>query len=202
MIPAVDIRHDLGRLSANLGLMAKDRQAAALRAINRTLSTVRAESSRTLAEDLTGLKIGAIKKRIRLDRATRAKLRGVLEFSNKRLRLFNWNVPQVRTPWGTGIRTSGRMPKGLLRVDAVSGHARPVSAAELRSAFVQRARLGRAPNIWLRQGKHSMPIDVIVTPSLSEILVQRRLNEAFARRARERFSIVFAQEARFRLSRR
>lgn len=196
MIPAVDIRHDLGRLSAELGLMAKEREAAALRALNRTMSTVRAESSRALAPEYSGLRIGAIKRRIKLSRASRASLRAMLDFSNRRLRLFNWRVTQSRA----GVR--GRLPGTILRVDAVSGRVQPIAAGDLRHAFIQRSRAYGTANVWLRQGKDRYPIDVLVAPSPSEVLVQKKINEALGRRARERFQVVFAQEAKFRLSKR
>lgn len=202
MIPAVDIRHDLDGLSARLGLMAKERLAAALSAINKTMTTVRAEAARGLGQEYPGLGIGAIKRRIKLTRASRGNLRAAAVFSKSRLRLFNWRLNRVNTRWGTGVRVSGRLPRQILRVDAISGRVSPVSSSELKSAFLQRSRKNGTPNVWLRQGKESMPIDVLVTPSLSETLVATKLNAAYARRARERFRVVFAQEAKFKLSKR
>jgi hypothetical protein len=201
MIPAVDIRHDMEGLSARLGLIAKEHQAAAVRALNRTMTTVRAESARALGREYRGLKIGAIKSRIRQLRADRSNLRAVLVYSGKRMRLSNFRLGLRSTRWGTGVQTSG-LPARILRVDAISGRARPVTAAELRSAFVQRARQNATPNVWLRQGKESMPIDVLVVPSLSETLVQQRIGEAMLLLARARFLVVFAQEAKFQLSKR
>ena len=60
---------------------------------------------------------------------------------------------------------------------------------------IQRSKRFGTPNVWLRQTKHSMPIDVLVTPSLSEVLVKKKINSALARRARERFAAVFEQAA-------
>lgn len=202
MIPPINIKHDMAGLSARLGLMAEERAAAAVRSINRTMTTVRAESGRSLGNEYPGLKIGTIKKRIRLSRADRRTMTALLEFSNQRLRLMNWRLNRLQTKYGTGVRQSGRLPNELLRVDAVSGRVSTVKAGDLAHAFIQRSRRFGIPNVWLRQGKESMPIDVLVTPSLSEVLVKKKINTALARRARERFAEVFEQEARFRLSRR
>lgn len=200
MIPPVTVKHDMEGLALRLGLIAKERQAAAVQALNGSLLTVRAEASRTLGNEYPGLKIGAIKKRIKFTRATRADLRALLEFSNQRLRLANWQLRRVQTRYGTGVRPSSRMPGQLLRVDAISGRVSPVGAGDLAHAFVQRSRRYGTVNIWLRQGPASLPIDVLVTPSLSEVLVQSKINTALARRARERFSVVFQQAANRQLS--
>lgn len=202
MIPPVNIKHDMNGLAAQLGLMAKERVAAAVRSLNRSMSTVRAEAGRSLGNEYPGLKIGAIKKRIKLSKADRATLRALLEFSNQRLRLANWRLGRVSTRYGTGVRAGGRLPGQLLRIDAVSGRATPINSSDLAHAFWQRSKRYGTVNIWLRQGKESLPIDVLVTPSLSEALVQARINTTLARRARERFGVVFAQEAKFQLSRR
>ena len=202
MIPVIDVRHDLNRLVADLGLLRADIAPAAARSLNRAMSTARAEAARQLGVELDGLKIGTIKKRIVLGRATQGRLTAALTFSNKRLRFANWNVGRVQTPYGTGIRLGGRLPKKLLRVDAISGKVTEISTSQLGSAFLQRSRRFGIPNIWLRQGKASMPIDVLVTPSLSELLVQGRLDQIIGSLASDRFPVVFAQEAAYRLSKR
>lgn len=202
MMPPIDIQHDMDGLSARLGLLAKERVAAAVRSLNRTMTSVRAEASRSLGNEFPGLKIGAIKKRVKLSRADRGTLRALLEFSNARLRLMNWRLNRVQTRYGTGVRQSGRLPGEILRVDAVSGRASALPAGGLSHAFIQRSKRSGTANVWLRQGKASMPIDVLVTPSLSEVLVKKKINSALARRARARFAAVFEQEAKFKLSRR
>jgi hypothetical protein len=201
MIPPIDIKHDMQGLSARLGLMANERVAAAVRSMNRTIFTVRAEASRSLGDEYPGLKIGAIKKGIKLTRADRATLRAALEFSNKRLRLMNWRLNRLQTKYGTGVKQSGQLPGQLLQVDAVSGKVSVLPAGGLSHAFIQRSKRFGIPNVWIRQGKASMPIDVLVTPSLSETLVQKKINTALARRARERFAVVFEQEGKFQLAR-
>ena len=196
MLPALDVRHTLDRLSWNFGLIGEERNKAAVRAMNRALGTVKTEAARILAAHYAGLKRSAISKRIKLQRADRRNLRAALTFSNKRLRLYNWNVRKGKR---SGI--VGRMPDTLIQVDAVTGRSKIIDKKALRSGFIQRTRYGTA-NVFLRQGKDRYPIDVIVTPSLSEVLVQKSINEALRRRAGERFAIVFQQEAKFRLTQR
>lgn len=195
MLPAFSVKHDLERLSRNFGLMPKERMAAAVRSLNRAITTARKEGTTSLRKEYPGLKAAMVRKRIRLQRASRSKAAASITFSASRLRLQNWAVRQT----ARGI--VGRKPKKVLRIDARTGRATDVSAAELRSGFIQRGTRGGA-NVWLRQGKKRHPIDVLVTPSLSETVVEERLNELLRRRAAQRFVVVFQQEAKFRLSKR
>lgn len=196
MIPAIDIKHDLARLSWELGLMANERRKAAARAINKTMITVRKEASTALAEDYKGLRISALKKRIKLwPRADQWNLRSVLTFSPKRFRLTNWAVRQTKR----GI--VGRLPRGILAMELTSGRTDTGVEgikARLRHAWI-RARKDQpgSPNVWMREpGAKRWPIMLLLAPALSETLVARRLNHAMGRRARDRFQVVFMQEAR------
>lgn len=192
MIPTINVKHDLNRLSAGLGLLTAERMKAAVRALNRTLTTVRAEGARDMGLAYRGLKISAIKRQMRFKRASQAHPAAVLTFSNRRFRLFgNWRTTQTRR----GVRT-GRLPFRL-----ETGGGRRLDPEALRHAFLQRSRQGTA-NVWLRAGKERYPIEVIVAPSLAEAFVERAIGEALSRRARARFGAVFQQEAKFRLSKR
>lgn len=207
MIPPIDIRHTMQDLSARLGLYAEERMLAAVRAMNHAMGTVRKEAARatgryTVAGEYPGLKVGAIKARILQTRAGRSDPRALLTFSNARIRLFSWRLNRVQTKYGVGIRSTGSLPRTLMRVDAVTGKASPVTLADLSHAFIQRSRRNGSANVWLRQGKSSMPIDVLVTPSLSETLVTKKLNAALRDFSGERFQVEFQREAVYRLSKR
>lgn len=195
MIPSLDVRHTLDRLSWNFGLIGEERNKAAVRAMNRSLGTVKTEASKILAAEYAGLKRTAVAKRIKFQRADRRNLRAALSFSNRRLRLYNWEVRQGKK----GI--VGRIPDDLIQVDSISGRSTIIDRGRLRSGFIRRTRFG-TKNVFVRQGKERYPIDVIATPSLSELLVRKSITEALRRRAGERFAVVFAQEAKFRLSQR
>jgi len=187
----VDIRHDLAGLQARLGLLPQERLQAAVRALNRTMTTVRAQAARDMGKEYAGLKIGAIKKRLRFKKATRSDAIATITFSGRRFRLINWNVRQTKT----GIR--GRLPWAL-----ETGDGKRITPAQLRHAFIRASRTHGIANVWQRAGKARMPIEVIVAPSLAAAFVERRIGEALVKVARERFRIVFEQEAKFRLSKR
>ena len=168
---------------------------AVSRAINRAAVTVRAEAARELAKQYRGLRIGAIKARIKqTERATRSSPRAVLRFSASRIPLVAFRLRRLATKWGTGIATAA-LPAGLMRIPAFTRGEAPVTREQLRSAFVQRSRRGTA-NVWLRQGKPGIPIDVIVAPSLSRTLAEKKIDAAMLRVGYARFQAVFAQDAR------
>lgn len=192
-IPPIDIRHDLRRLELNYGLMGQERMKAAVRAMNRTIVTVRKDGAKSMQAVYQGLSAGVIKRQMRLERASGGNPRAAVAFSGKRLRLFgNWRARQ--TLKGVAL---GRLP---WRIETGSG-AR-VTPEMLRHAFIQRSRTSGMPNVWIRAGRERYPIEAIVAASLAEAFVERNIGDALARTARNRFEVVFQQEAKFRLSKR
>ncbi len=191
MIPVIDIRHDLGRLVADLGLMQKEILPAAVRAINRTMTTVRAEAARRMQPNYRGLKVSALKKQMRFQRATRSKAVAWVTFSARRFGLFqNWKTRQTRQ----GVRVS-QLPWALETWDGTR-----IDIGKLRQAFIQRP--GGKSNVYVRIGQQRYPIQGLVVPGLSAAFVQLRIGEALVITARNRFAQAFAQEAKFRLSKR
>ena len=187
------VRHDLAGLEARLRLYPQELLAADVRAKNRTASSTRTEAVRRLRPLLRGLKAGAIRRQIKLKRASRAAPRAVLEFSAKRFRLFgNYNARQTKS----GVRITG-LP---WRMEALDGDLIPVQA--LAHAFIQRARATGVPNVWLRVGTKRYPITAIVASSLATAFRNADLGAALVTFSRARHRAVLGQEMRYRLSRR
>jgi hypothetical protein len=189
---SIDVKHSLGGFEAHLAGLADARMKAAVRALNRTMTTVRAEAARAMAREYEGLKIGTLKRQMRFKRATASEAAASITFSNRRFRLYgNWSLRHSR---GQRVRTA-RLP---FRVE--TGEGRRLDPAALRDAFIQRAKSNGAPNLFLRAGRERYPITVLVAPSLSSAFVERQVGEKLARIARTRFAVVFAQELKFRLA--
>lgn len=189
------VTHDLKGLEARLGAYPQETMAAAVRALNRTMTTVRAEAARSMQKELGGLKIGVIKRQLKQQRATRAVPLAVLTFSNKRFRLFG-NYASAQTKHGVPIR------RGPWRLEDLDGD--PIKPADLAHAFIQRPRRGGAINVWIRSsvvGKR-YPITAILAPSLSSAFAERQAGQALLRVGRDRFRVVLQQEMTFRLSKR
>jgi hypothetical protein len=193
-LPVLEVRHTLDRLSANLGLLAEERMAAAVRALNRTMTTVRAQSARELKGEYPGATIAELKKRIKLERATRRSPAAALVFSGRRMLLFDRFGMRGVGRWGVRFR-------GLpWRVETISGE--PVTADMLARAFRQRSRRTGRADVFTRLGPRRESFEILVAPGVARALAERKLDEVIARAARGRFEVVFQQEANFRLSKR
>lgn len=190
-----NMRSDLKKAVAEFRVRTEaEMRAAASRAINRSLTTARAESVRALRKHYPGLKAKAVRSRILMRRARRNELTGVLTFSGKRFGYFgNFQVGLVQTPYGTGIKPAGRLPFGLQ-----TALGDKLARGDLKSAFVQRSRRGRRAAVWLRVGKRSMPITPVVALGVSSALVQQRIDRLVVRVVRRRFETVLRQEMKFR----
>jgi hypothetical protein len=190
----INIRHDLNALEARLAEYPKQMLAAAVRAQNRTISTLRKEGAKRISGEFPGIKSATLKRQMRMQLANRNAPRAALTFSAKRFRLFG-NVPlrQIATKYGTGVKL-GRLPFRLELADGT-----PVSQEMFRRFFLQRARSSRAINVWVREGKGSIPFQAVVAPSLAHAFRERAIGEALVRLGRERFQVVLRQEMTFRL---
>ena len=193
MIPAIDIRHTLGKLSAELGLYPKEHKAAAVRALNRTMTTVRAESARTLQKEYPGVKIADLKKRLKFRRATSKQMSAAIDFSGRRFVLFGNFGMRAVGKWGVRFR---KLP---WRIEGVSGDV--VTPEILARAFRQRGTGGRA-NVMARWTKFRQSHEILLAPGVARALGERGIGDALVRLGRNRFAVVFVQEAKFRLSKR
>ncbi len=193
MTTAIDIRHSLGKLSAELGLYPKEHKAAAVRALNRTMTAVRAEAARALQKEYAGVKIATLKKRLRFRRASQKEMRAAIDFSGRRIVLFGNFGMRAVGKWGVRF---GKVP---WRIEGVSGD--PVTPAILARAFRQRGTGGRA-NVMSRWTKFRQSAEILLAPGVARALAERGIGNALVRLSRSRFSVVFEQEAKFRLSKR
>ena len=190
------ITHDLRGLEARLRLHPKELLAADVRTRNRVASSSRTHAVRLLRPELAGLKAGTIRRQLKITRATGARPVATLEFSAKRLRVFgNVALRLIATKWGTGARL-GRLP---FRLELADGS--PVTAEQMSRFFIQRTRSGR-PNVLVREGRKSTPIQAVVLPSPSHAFRERGVGAQTIAYGRGRFRVVFAQEMKFRVSKR
>ena len=193
----INVRHDLRRLELALNAYPKEALAAGVRAINRTLIKVRAESARRLKVFYHGLMIGTIKKRLKVRRARRADPIGWLDFSGKRFSLYGefGMVARkgARGQWGVRFR---KLP---WRIETVSGEV--VSKEMLDRAFRQRGTAGRA-SVFARRNAQRLSHEVLVAPGLARALVEGNIESTLLRIGRMHFHGVFAKELKYRIAER
>lgn len=190
----IDVRHDIDRIIANLEVYGEERLKAAVRAANRTMTSGRAETARDLAREYPGLKIAAIKQRIRRERATPAHAIAALVFSGRRIPLYGNFDMRALGRWGVGFR---RLP---WRIETVTGEL--VTPEMLRRAFRQRSRRTGRADVYSRLSAQRLSFELLLAPGLARALAERGIGESLSRAIRQRFGVVFRQELKFRLSQR
>lgn len=191
MALAINVRHDLNRLEQRLGAYPEQMLQAGVRALNRTITTVRSEGARAMQAEYPGVKIGALKARLKMFRASRRDPVAIVEFSSGRFALYD-NF-SMRTVGRWGVRF-GRLP---WRLETVSGE--PVTPEMLARAFRNRSRRGGRPLVMSRHSKARLSHEVLVAPALARAFVEREIGAALVRVGNARFQVVLEQEMRFRL---
>ncbi len=184
------VTHNVAGLARRVQLSAVEFRRASVRALNKTMTTVRAEGARELADLYPGIKIGTIKARISMDRATAARSSGALSFSGKRFRLYgNWVNAQTKT----GVRLgASRRPWRLETLDGTV-----VTEDALAHAFIQRSTKTGKPHVWIRVGAARYPITALLGSSLAEAFDKKGIGPKLIRISKDRFAVIFQQEARF-----
>lgn len=191
---ALDIRHTMHDLAARYRATGRERVAAAARALNRVMTTVRKEAARELAKEYVGIKVSSLKARLKLKRAKASDLSAAVIFSGKRIALYG----------NFGMRTKGRFGVSFRRlpwrIETITGD--PVTPEMLARAFRQRStRSGRA-DAFARQSKARLSFEILLAPGVARALTERKIGTALRRLAVQRFAIVYEQETRFRVGKR
>jgi hypothetical protein len=184
----IDIRSDIK--AASIGLFAlpeKITAPATARALNRTITSLRAQAAREMRKDYGNLPIRILKALMRFARANKYQLQAKLTFSNKRIPLLRWNAIQT----ATGVKVKG--PK---RIETWEGEVVPPEA--LRHAFIATSANG-VRSVFLRVGKKRYPITGVVAASLARSYVEGRINALLTDSARTKFFINYQRELKFAL---
>lgn len=183
----VDVNIDRRRVLLQLDELAKGAlPQATARALNRAVSSARAEAIRTIRKDMP-LSAKSLRGRLRIFNANRAKLSAAIiarRDLDPPLGLFDPKWRQ-RQPVGATVKMPG---KGR---QAVPG------------AFVAQTRYGRAA-VFRRVGAGRRPLKFLRAsdlgvPTVSALFLQSVADGALLRKARERFARELANEMRFRV---
>lgn len=185
-MPRIDVRHEMHRLAADIGVMRRDVMPRTVAALNRAMTIVSREAVREIAPGYPGLANRRIRSRIKRKRASIAKPAAALDFSATRVRWILFRVSRKKTKYGTGIRKTGKLPWRML-LPKEQGDLR---AEDLQSAFFAYARRAGG-NIWLRTSASRMPIRPVLVASISEYLRERGINDRLRRSAQAHFSQQF-----------
>lgn len=185
----LDIRENIQAATLSLtAIPEKASKQATVRALNRTITSVRAQAAREMRKDYGSLPIRILKAMMKFTRANTATLTAKLTFSNKRIPLIRWNAVQT----SRGVRVKG--PK---RMQTWGG--KEITPDMLSSAFIQAAGSNGVRNVFIRLGSKRYPIEGIVSASLAATYVEGKISAALNTAARLKFQENFVRELRFAL---
>lgn len=192
----VDVRHDLTRMEARIGLLPRQRMAAAVRAMNRTMTTVRKEAVSLLREEYPGLKAKDIRTRLPIERAKTAQPVAAITFSGRRIALYGRFGMRARAnrrgrAFGVAFR-KGALP---WRLETIGGEE--VTPEMLARAFRNRSTRTGQPIVLTRLTKVRTSHEVLVAPGLARAFSERGVGRAVEIVLRRRWDEAFAQELKF-----
>lgn len=177
----IDVRHDMNAIIVGLENYRKELiDGAVVRALNRTATTVRAEAARDIHQEYQGLKIGAIKDRIDIQRANKITQRVVISVSGRPIPIVEFDARQTAAGVTVKVKGTRKLLRGAFLARMPSGHI---------GVFYRRGFAGH------RAGR--LPIDQVFSISLPVAFSNKKVMDAVVRSAQERFPDALSQEVRF-----
>jgi len=175
----VDVSGSLESIRNQLGATQREASKAASRALNRTASRVRTYAARGIRDAGYNLKVGDIKKQIRVVKASPVVLAASVIASGRSIPLINYSARQTSDGVSVNVRDGRKVIKHAFLQTMHSGHRGVFIRREVRGATqhikgTTRSHTGRTT-------KHGLPIDELFGPSIpaafSNAVVQQQLIE-------------------------
>lgn len=183
----LDIRADIRQAQRYLTNLRKDAvQAAAARAINDTIITVRAEGAREIKDEHPALRIGDIKNAMTMKRAHKYNLRGLVATQGKPLSALLFR------PTGGRVRKRG----GKTPVSVMLGKSRGVVMVNGRKGF-RIARYG--DEVFVRRFGKGRQVRRFRGPSMPGVF--RAQSARFVVIAQQRWATAFRNRLKFEIER-
>lgn len=173
----VDVQHNLKSVVARFAVESQRLiDASTVRALNRTATTVRAAAVKGIRARYN-LKAGAIRRQMKLTRATRTRLVSEVVVSGRRIPLIEFSARQVRRGVTVRVTKQRKLIRGVFVARMPSGHV----------------------GVFERQGKERLPIRQLFSLSLPQAFTQKQIMTALKRVAAERFNIELARDLKYRM---
>jgi hypothetical protein len=186
----LDVRANIWKAEIFLRATQKGVARATARALNRTMVPVRAEAARRL-QDERNLRLGEIKKQMRIERATVGRLFAKLTVSGKAISIRHFSRLRFE-------RTSGK----IVGITGISAKIRKADRYKLLKRHGNKAftnpRIGGGLAIVYRKTRKRLPISAWApVPGLPRVLVQAKIAEALKAVASTTFSKRIREELNY-----
>lgn len=186
-VPIVTVKHNLDSVVLAYGDLAdKLVNQAAVRALNSTATTVRAEAARKIGREYN-IKIGAAKSQMTITRANRGRVKALITASGRPIPLVEFDARP------TGPHSGG--PKGRDVSVKIKGQRKLVRAAFI--ATMKGGHRGVFVRVASGKGGARLPIKELFSLSLPAAFSQKQIMDALLSVASERFAETLRQEMRY-----
>lgn len=173
----VDLRADMREVEKTLRGLRDGTPTVMSRAINRTLTPIRATAAREIAKDMK-IKVGTARRAMRLQRATPARLSGAVTASGRRLPLIDFGARQTSQGVSYNLGRGRTTAKSLFIATMPSGNR----------------------GVFGRLGKPRLPIVERFGPSIPAAFVNARIEAAMRAVANTRWPRELDAQLRFLIS--
>lgn len=170
----------------DLKVLGPAMRRAGIRAINRTLVSIRQEAQQKIRETVK-LKASDVKNAVEIKRASLSRPVGIIEVIRKGIPLFKYGAraKTVNTPRGKRIGVTVQV-KGTRKL--------------VRGAFIATMKNGRT-GIFKRKGEARLPIRELFSTSVADLFKGGELIDSLRESAKEKLRAIFARESQFEADR-
>lgn len=198
----VDVRSNVGDARRRMTALRESVQdQAVVRALNRTLTTVRAAAQREIRKEYPGLRAGTVREELKIRRATRAVMNAKITVQGRRMPLIDFAASQTRR--GVSVRIKGQRK----RVDHAfittlkSGHKGVFVRAPNSKAQGSRMNFRIGVGSRLRKRGHDLPIAELTSIGLPRAFNNQKVQQALNSLARSTFLKNLQAEINYRTAR-
>lgn len=187
---SINVKSNADRVVLDLLAAAKDMPEATARALNRTVDQGKVAASREVKAAGYSMKIGEIKKAMRLKRATKSELRASIIASGRPIPLIQFSARQTSKGVSVNVLKGRKLIEGAFIATMPSGH---------RGVFV---REPGAKHRKVAKGKtagwHALPIRELWGPSIPAAVANEKVQQALLSFMQDRFPKLLDHEVKWR----
>lgn len=190
-------------LSARLGATAKESRKAAAAALNRTAGRVRTYSARGIRDAGYNIKIGEIKRSMRIGRASQFALAATVTASGRPIPLIKYGARQTGSGVTVNVMRGRRTIRHAFVARMPSGHEGVfIQRKWLRGSGVGGGVRSRTRSAGGLGRKHGLPINELYGPGIPQAFANKLVRKVMVEQTNEYFPLEMARQLGFQISKR
>lgn len=184
----VSVKHNMHELLMELEAASREmRDTAVVRALNKTADQVKVQAARAVRDAGYGLKVGDIKKALRVQRASQGNLRATVIASGRPISLMSYGARQTSKGVSVNVQKGRKLIAGAFIATMPSGK---------QGVFVRDdGGKHRKVNNGGKVSWHQLPIRMLFGPAVPDGMANAAVQEALQKLIVERFPKLLQRES-------